>query len=199
AGGAIQVAGLGDEVLALELHQRVVLLELVEVVPVGGGGLAVEQPRLGDEAHTGAHRRDGRAPQVLGLQPGGVIGVAADGAARVAPLAGHVHQVELGSLLQGGGGGEGEAGGGAGRFPPGAEGEDIQLRRRGVQSAAGGLGGFQHLDGQGGAGGQNVVAQENADAAGGGGHGQCPRTEFGWIVELYDRKSHQVNPATCLH
>src|SRR5699024_5186684 len=109
AGGAVEVSRLGDEILALKLNLRIVFLELVEIMPVSGGRLAIEQSRLSDETDTGTAPGDRRSALVLGFEPGRVSGVVSNGTPRVAPLPWNMDQVELGRVLHCRGGGESEA------------------------------------------------------------------------------------------
>ena len=72
AGRAVDIARLGSEVLPRQFNPGVAALKLVEVVPVGGCRLVIQQPRLGQETDPGTHRGEVTVVPVLFLQPGNI-------------------------------------------------------------------------------------------------------------------------------
>src|SRR5690625_3090900 len=100
AGGAIKSACLGNEVLALELHRRIILMELIKVMPMGSGGFAGQQAGLSPIAHTGANGTGSGTGVVLAAEPLRYRGVATYYGPGVAPQAGYVDDVALFRLFK---------------------------------------------------------------------------------------------------
>ena len=98
--GAVEAVGVGDEAPALQGHARIALVEVVEVIPVGGGIAAIQQARLGEEITAGAHAADGGTQRVLRSQPGRDAGMCADDGVRIAPQGGDEDQIGAGNVGQ---------------------------------------------------------------------------------------------------
>ncbi len=93
AGTAIEIAGLGGEILAFESHLWIVPLKLIEVVPVGGGGFAVQQSGFGQQAAAGAHGADGGTLLLAQPEPVEQGAVLTNDRPGVAPQAGQENEI----------------------------------------------------------------------------------------------------------
>ena len=176
AGRAIKRAGLGDEELALELDRRIIALEALEVVPVGGRGASIEQAGIGQQTDAGTDRRNLRAAFVLLDEPRTERRKAATQGRGIAPQGGQIDHVETTGI---------------GQLAVGADCEApivVLLGERGYQAqfdmAIGTALGQTpvgrrqpHFIGQRGAGGEHARGQDEADAqtrgAGTIAHGSC--------------------------
>jgi len=158
ASGAIQVSGLGNQVLAFQQDIRVLFMEGIQIKPVAGGRFALEQAGLGEEAAAGASRANGGAFLYMCFEPVDDGAVAGDAFARVAPQAGQVnHGFGAGAgrrqLIDALFGVDINAAGRVDGVERVADAQDIDARLAGV-GAMKVVGGLQHLQRQEEAGGE---------------------------------------------